>query len=178
MDHLKPAVPNFASWPRTSSVISSLQSAAVIGVAPDVQNLACLDLRGTRDDLFSVEPRYSAGGTYHADGFRFLYDAEGRRIYPRVNMHSIPVENSDRPKSREANHVEKVHTATRGRESVLQRKQEIVKSEGDKIIRNWVQELVRFYPSGERGYDILEVMSLKRITRYTARRSKSCLLSV
>ena len=56
--------------------------------------------------------------------------------------------------------------ATRGRESALQRKQEQVKSEGEKIIRNWVQELVRFYPSGERGYDILEVKSLKRITRY------------
>ena len=58
-----PAMPSFASWPRTSSVISSLQSAAVIGVAPDAQNLACLDLRGPRDDLFPVEPRYSARGT-------------------------------------------------------------------------------------------------------------------
>jgi hypothetical protein len=160
------AAPNFASWPRTSSVISSLQSAAVIGVAPDAQNLACLDLRGTRDNLFPVEPRYSARGTCDADEFRFLYDAEGRRIYPRVNMHSIPVENGDRPKSREDNHAERVYTATRGCESALQRKQKIVKSEGDKIIRNWVQELVRLYPSGERGYDILEVKSLKRITRY------------
>ena len=93
-----PAMPSFASWPRTSSVISSLQSAAVIVVAPDAQNLACLDLRGTRDDLFPVEPRYSARGTADADEFRFLYDAEGRRIYPRVNMHSIPVENRDRPR--------------------------------------------------------------------------------
>ena len=93
-----PAMPSFASWPRTSSVISSLQSAAVIGVAPDAQNLACLDLRGPRDDLFPVEPRYSARGTADADEFRFLYDAEGRRIYPRVNMHSIPVENRDRPR--------------------------------------------------------------------------------
>jgi hypothetical protein len=59
-----------------------------------------------------------------------------------------------------------VHTATRGCESALQRKQKIVKSEGAKIIRDWVQELVRFYPSGERGYDILEVKSLKRFTRY------------
>ena len=156
------AMPSFASWPRTSSVISSFQSAAVIGVAPDAQNLACLDLRGTRDDLFPVEPRYSARGTADADEFRFLYDAEGRRIYPRVNMHSIPVENRDRPKSREDNHAERVHMATRGCEGALQRKQKVVKSEGDKIIRKWVQELVRFYPSGERGYDILEVKSLKR----------------
>jgi hypothetical protein len=81
-------------------------------------------------------------------------------------MHSIPVENGDRPKSREDNHAERVYTATRGCESALHRKQKIVKSEGDKIIRNWVQELVRLYPSGERGYDILEVKSLKRITRY------------
>ena len=157
-----PAMPSFASWPRTSSVISSFQSAAVIGVAPDAQNLACLDLRGTRDDLFPVEPRYSARGTADADEFRFLYDAEGRRIYPRVNMHSIPVENRDRPKSREDNHAERVHMATRGCEGAMQRKQKVVKSEGDKIIRKWVQELVRFYPSGERGYDILEVKSLKR----------------
>ena len=49
-----PAMPSFASWPRTSSVISSFQGAAVIGVAPDAQNLACLDLRGPRDDLFPV----------------------------------------------------------------------------------------------------------------------------
>ena len=157
-----PAMPSFASWPRTSSVISSLQSAAVIGVAPDAQNLACLDLRGPRDDLFSVEPRYSARGTADADEFRFLYDAEGRRIYPRVNMHSIPVENRDRPKGREDNHAERVHMATLGCEGAMQRKQKVVKSEGDKIIRKWVQELVRFYPSGERGYDILEVKSLKR----------------
>ena len=68
--------------------------------------------------------------------------------------------------SREDNHAERVHMATRGCEGAMQRKQKVVKSEGDKIIRKWVQELVRFYPSGERGYDILEVKSLKRITRY------------
>ena len=44
------------------------------------------------------------------------------KTVPRVNMHSIPVENSDRPKSQEANHAEKVYKATRGRESALQRK--------------------------------------------------------
>jgi len=59
-----------------------------------------------------------------------------------------------------------VRKATRGRESALQRKQELVKSQGDKIIRNWVQELVHFCPGREKGYDSLEVKSLKRITRY------------
>ena len=97
-------------------------------------------------------------------------------------MHSIPVENSDRPTSQEANHTGKVRKATRGRENAVHRKQELVKNKDDKIIRYWVQELVRFCPGGEKRYDTLEVKSLKQITRYdhknNGRRLKTCLLSI
>ena len=90
------------------------------------------------------------GDAFEGEGCRII-DATGRWIVPRINRHSIPVKNSKRPKSQEANHAGKVRKATRGRESALQRKQEVVRNEGGEIIRYWVQELLHCWPGGEKN---------------------------